>query len=149
MALSTRPEAPASSAKRSSARVRVGRVEQDRGRVGLGAQCAAELDAVLVAQAMVEDHHVWAGAAQQDPHRRAVLRAADAAEAGLGAKHGFEACTQNGVVVDDENADHGEGTGTLPEAAALVDTGYRTICNGETRRKLRSCADQRRRQGAR
>jgi hypothetical protein len=89
-------------------RAGIGGVEQDRRRVGLGPDRRAELDAVLVAEAVVEHDDVRLPAAERRPHGLAALGAADAPETGLGAQYGLEARAQHGVIVDDEDADHGD-----------------------------------------
>ena len=103
---STTAWAPAALACAVEAGIGGGGVEHDLGGRRLGAQRAAQREAVLVAQPPVEQHDVRAGVAQGGEQLVAVARGADAHEAGLGAQDSLEPSAQNGMVVDDENPDH-------------------------------------------
>ena len=83
-----------------------GRVEHHLRRRRLGAQRAAQRDAVLVAQAPVEQDDVGARVAQRGEQLVAVAGGADAHEAGLRAQDRLEPGAQDGMVVDHEDPDH-------------------------------------------
>ena len=83
-----------------------GGVEHHLRRRRLGAQRAAQRDAVLVAETPVEQHHVGARVAQGSQQLEAVAGGAHAHEARFRTQDRFEPGAQHRMVVNHEDPDH-------------------------------------------